>query len=96
MTENTKASWREEAEIALAFCKECCGWENARIFNDYGYPFILEDVPKRLADTPIPPWQRHFHFKHLEKVMQAAAEWCGPSRDLIVSRGLVIILRRRG
>jgi hypothetical protein len=81
-----QVSWREEAEAALAFCKECRGWKNARIFNDCGYPFILEDVPKRLADTPIPAWERHFHFKHLEKVMQAVEEGCGPSRDLIVGR----------
>ena len=51
MTESTHVSWREEAEAALAFCKECRGWKNARIFNDCGYPFILEDVPKRLADS---------------------------------------------
>jgi hypothetical protein len=86
MTASMQESWREEAEAALAFCKECRGWKHALIFNDCGYPFILEDVPKRLADTPIPPWQRHFHFKHLDDVMQAAEEWCGSSWDLIVDR----------
>jgi hypothetical protein len=86
MTENTKASWREEAEIALAFCKECRGWKNAKIFNDFGYLFILESVPKRLAAFPTPPWERHFHFKHVDGVMKAAEEWCGSLRDLIVDR----------
>ena len=86
MPESTQTNWREEAEVALAFCKECRGWKKARIFNDYGYPFIYESVPKRLAATSIPPWERHFHFKHLDEVMQAAEEWCGPARDLIVGR----------
>jgi hypothetical protein len=63
------------AEIALAFCKECRGWKNAHRFNDWGYPFIVESVSKKLADTKIPPYERQFHYTHLDKVMAAVREW---------------------
>jgi hypothetical protein len=34
-------------------------------------------VPKHLADTPIPPWQRSFHFNenHVDKVIVAVRTW---------------------
>jgi hypothetical protein len=63
------------SEIALAFCKECRGWENAHRFNDFGYPYIVESVSKKLADTQIPPYERQFHYTHLDKVMAAVQDW---------------------
>jgi len=69
---------REHAEVALAFAKECLDWKGARIINDFGYVYIEESVPKHLAQTPIPPWQRSFHFNenHVDKVIEAVRGWC--------------------
>jgi hypothetical protein len=67
------------ADIALAFCKECRGWKNACCFNDWGYPYIVESVSKKLADTPIPPHQRQFHYTHLDRVMAAVRVWLKPT-----------------
>jgi hypothetical protein len=66
------------AEIALAFCKECRGWKNSHRFNDWGYPYIVESVSKKLADTKIPPYERQFHYTHLDKVMAAVRAWLKP------------------
>jgi hypothetical protein len=66
------------AEIALAFCKECRGWTNAIIVNDWGYPYISDSVSKKLATTKIRPYERHFHYTHLDKVMAAVREWLKP------------------
>ena len=63
------------AAIALAFCRECRGWKNAHSINDFGYPYISESVSKKLADPGIPPYQRHFHYTHADKVMAAVREW---------------------
>ena len=65
-------------EIALAFCQECLGWKNARSINDWGYPYVSESVTKKLADTPIPPYERQFHYSHLDKVMAAVRAWLKP------------------
>lgn len=69
---------RENAETALVFCQECLGWKGARICSDFGYVFIKESVPKHLAATPIPPWERSFHFNenHVDRVMAAVRAWC--------------------
>lgn len=69
---------RENTNTALAFCKECLGWKEARICNDFGYVFIRESVPKHLAATPIPPWERQFSFNenHVDHVMDAVRIWC--------------------
>ena len=63
------------ADIALAFCQECRGWKNARSINDLGYPYISESVTKKLASTKVPPYERHFHYSHLDKVMAAVQDW---------------------
>jgi hypothetical protein len=63
------------AEGALAFCKECRGWKDATSVNDFGYPYISESVTKKLASTTIPPYERHFHYTHLDKVMAAVQDW---------------------
>jgi hypothetical protein len=80
-TETGEASRRrrEFAEIALAFCKECRGWENARCINDWGYPYIAEPVSRSLASTKIPPYERQFHYTHLDKVMAAVRKWLRPA-----------------
>jgi hypothetical protein len=69
---------RENAQIALAFCRECLGWTNARMINDFGYVYMSEDVPEHLADSPMPPWQRSFHFNenHVDRVIDAVKGWC--------------------
>jgi hypothetical protein len=66
------------ADMAMAFCQECRGWKNARSINDCGYPYISESVTKKLADTKIPPYERHFHYTHLDKVMAAVRDWLKP------------------
>lgn len=63
------------ADVALAFSKECRGWKDAYCVNDWGYPYISESVPKKLAGTKIPPDERHFHYTHLDKVMAAVRDW---------------------
>jgi hypothetical protein len=63
------------AEIALTFCMECRGWKNARGVNDWGYPYIRESVSKELANKKSPPYERQFHYTHLDKVMEAVREW---------------------
>jgi hypothetical protein len=63
------------AEGAPAFCKECRGWKDATSVNDFGYPYISESVTKKLASTTIPPYERHFHYTHLDKVMAAVQDW---------------------
>lgn len=70
---------RENAAIALAFCQEVLGWTKAYVSNDFGYLYIKESVPKHLAQTPIPPWERSFHFNenHIDKVVEAVRAWCG-------------------
>lgn len=76
-TELVKASASSVvAETALAFCKECLGWKNAYHFTDWGYAYICESVSKELADTEL-SGQRHFHYMHLDKVMEKVEEWCG-------------------
>jgi hypothetical protein len=69
---------RENAEIALALCKEVLGWTNAYVINDFGYIYIKESVPKHLAQTPIQRWERSFHFNenHVDKVIDAVRGWC--------------------
>lgn len=69
---------RENAKIALAFCKECLGWRDAYISTDFGYVYVKESVPKHLAATPIFPWERSFHFNenHVDRVMAAVKTWC--------------------
>jgi hypothetical protein len=66
------------AEIALAFCRECRGWTDAHAINDFGYPYISESVSKKLATTKIPPYERQFHYTHLDKVMTAVRDWLKP------------------
>jgi hypothetical protein len=69
---------RANGPIALSFCKECLAWKDARLINDFGYLAVKEDVPKELAGTPIPPWERSFHFNenHIDKVIIAVCTWC--------------------
>ena len=67
-----------QAAIALAFCKECRGWTNAIIVNDWGYHYISESVSKKRATTNIRPYERHFHYTHLDKVMAAVRDWLKP------------------
>jgi hypothetical protein len=69
---------RENAAIALAFCHEILIWPKAYVVNDCGYVYIKESVPKHLAQTPIPPWERAFHFNgnHVDKVIEAVRAWC--------------------
>src|SRR5262249_4614748 len=55
------------------------GWENARSINDFGYPYINQSVTKKLASTRIPPYERHFHYTHLDKVMAAVRDWLKPA-----------------
>src|SRR5262249_23982920 len=52
------------------------GWKHAQGMNDYGHFYIYEDVNRKLADTPIPPLQRHFHPNDLDVVLKAAKTWC--------------------
>jgi hypothetical protein len=59
------------ATTALAFCKECLGWQNAISTNDWGYPYRYEYVSKELADTSVPHYQRQFHYTHLDYVAKA-------------------------
>jgi hypothetical protein len=63
------------AEIALSFCQECRGWKTAYRINDWGYPYISQSVTKKLADTKIPPFERHFHYTHFDRVMEAVRDW---------------------
>jgi hypothetical protein len=65
---------REHAEVALAFAKECLGWNGARIINDFGYVYIKEDI----ASYPVSPRERSFHFNenHVDKVLEAVRAWC--------------------
>jgi hypothetical protein len=71
---------RQNAAIALAFGREVLGWTNAYVVNDFGYIYIKESVPKHLAQTAIPPWERSFHFNenHVDKVIEAVRAWCDP------------------
>jgi hypothetical protein len=69
---------KAHAEIALAFCKECRGWTKAIIVNDWGYHYISESVSKKRATTNIRPYQRHFHYTHIDKVMAAVRDWLKP------------------
>src|SRR5262245_56898727 len=73
------ASMTARGEIALAFCKECLGWKHAQGMNDYGHFYIYEDVTRELADTPIPPWRRHFRPNDLDVVLKATKTWCDAS-----------------
>jgi hypothetical protein len=68
---------RANGPIALAFCKECLDWTDARLINDFGYLYVKESVAKELADTPLPPWDRSFHFNenHVDKVINAVRKW---------------------
>jgi hypothetical protein len=63
---------------ALAFCKECLGWQDALWTNDCGHPYIYEYVDKELAHSPIPPYQRQFGYTHLDQVAKAVREWIRP------------------
>jgi hypothetical protein len=76
--DNPWGNIRKNAETALAFCRECLGWKDAHICNDFGYVFVKESVPKHLAATPIPPWERSFSFNenHIDRVMGAVRIWC--------------------
>jgi hypothetical protein len=69
---------RENAPTALAFCKECLGWKNAKLSNDWGYIFIRERVPQHLSHRASPPWERSFHFNenHVDCVVAAVRIWC--------------------
>lgn len=69
---------RENAQAALDFCSECLGWVGARVIDDFGYIYIRESVPKHLAETPIAPWERSFHFNenHIDRVVKAVSGWC--------------------
>jgi hypothetical protein len=72
----------EQQATALAFCKECLGWKEARIFVDCGYAYVTESVPKHLSTKAIYPWERHFHFdeNHLHGVMERIRPWCDGAR----------------
>src|SRR5579864_905460 len=76
--DNPWGNIKENAQAALAFCSECLGWTNARVSNDFGYVYICENVPEDLADTPIPPCERSFHFNenHVDPVVEAVRAWC--------------------
>jgi hypothetical protein len=76
--DNPWGNIRENGATALAFCKECLGWKGAYVYNDCGYVYIMESVPKHLAATPIAPWERQFHFNenHVDKVIDAVRKWC--------------------
>jgi hypothetical protein len=69
------------AEIALAFCRECLGWKNARGVNDCGYPYISESVSKELADTKILPFERQFHYTQPDRVTEAVQAWLESTRS---------------
>ncbi len=66
----------ELEEISLAFCKECLGWSNAYLVDDFGYHYIKEPVSKDLADTTIFPYERQFHYLHFERIIARAEDWC--------------------
>jgi hypothetical protein len=72
------SEFREQADTALAFCREYMGWKGAYIVNDWGHVSIKENVPRHLAATPIPPWERHFHFdeNHVDTVLEKVRTWC--------------------
>jgi hypothetical protein len=36
-------------------------------------------VSKKLADTKMPPYQRHFHYAHLDKVMAVVRDCLKPN-----------------
>jgi hypothetical protein len=57
MEESQSIRQADFAKVARAFCVECRGWKNARTVNDWGYPYIFENVSKELADTPIPAYR---------------------------------------
>jgi hypothetical protein len=65
-------------EVALAFCKECRGWENAVSVNDWGFPCIYENVSKELSDRTTPPWRLQFNYIHMDYVAKAVREWIKP------------------
>jgi hypothetical protein len=74
--EASRTIGREEmARLALACCKECRGWTNAHYVNDCGYRYVYENVSKELADTSVPPYERQFHYMHLDRVAKAVREW---------------------
>jgi hypothetical protein len=62
-------------EIALVFCRECLGWKYAHGFTDLSYHSICGSVNKKLADTGMPPYERHFQYTLLDKVMEAVRTW---------------------
>jgi len=72
--ENPWGNIGENAPTALAFCKECLGWEKARLVSDWGYVYISE----KLADYPVEPRERGFHFNenHLDKIIGTVKTWC--------------------
>jgi hypothetical protein len=71
---NTKS--QELAEIASIFCKECLGWGEVQNVNDCGYRYFYENVDKKSADTPVPPYRRSFMFQNLEMVLCKVVTWC--------------------
>ena len=63
------------SETALAFARECMGWEDAMAINDFGHPYIMRESARRLA--PIPGARKHFfNPTDLNAVMDVAQNWC--------------------
>jgi hypothetical protein len=70
------------AEVALAFCQKCLGWEMV--------VWQPEGLYRGMADgiTGLP-----FHYTDLNSVMNAARGWCG-DRGLFISTCIMPVLNR--
>lgn len=77
------------AEVALAFCKECLGWRNARFVKSLGSRYITDSADKGLADTPRRAYERRFHYTRLAQVLAQVEEWSEQTNRALLLNGAV-------
>lgn len=71
--------------VALAFCRDCLGWEDARCIDNDGDLSILGSVSRKPTGAKLPPHRRSFHFMQLDQVMAAVVAWLDDETDRLAA-----------
>lgn len=68
---------RKNAATALAFCKECLEWSEARLSSDWGFVFVSDGVRReRPGITGAVEQGFNFNENFKGRVMEAVQTWC--------------------